>query len=238
MIDKSIIELLGKVAPDRLQDLFAALDLVSSEIKYAQDAVDAASKSAITDSRYDEVSQLVNVSKMLKSYVETINSFLDEYSSKDGKDEENTYENEEVIRQGERRDYSAYDVDDKVAYDLFTHVTYKRPAAFRFKGHKYQVQTWSGMLTAVCGLLCKENKAIFASFPDDKSMQGKRSMRFSTSKANLRVGVLIRNSGVYVETNLSANEVRKTILAMLDKYGISSDEMRIYFRRDLTPLHK
>ena len=237
MVDKSLVDLLGKIDPERLQDLLAALDLVSYELKYAKDAVDSALKQAINQNRHDEIPKLNEVSKALYQYSKKVDTFLEE-NPVDESDDNGNEELEDTAVQEGSVDYSDYDVDDSIPHDLFVSVTHKKPAAFSYKGRKYKATQWNYLLVEVCKMLCKEDRRIFASFVDSKDMQGKRKPRFSRNKDALRKGVIIGDSGVYVETNRSANGIRKTILAMLEKYGMPSDTIKLYIRRDLTSLHK
>jgi hypothetical protein len=231
-----IVKMLKEVAPSHLQDLLAAIGLVADEIEYSKAAVDKNLQNAINRNEYGSVHKLLELSEALHNNKQTLESFLEEHSA-----EEMEVGEDDLIsdnEHAERVDYDSYRVDESVEYDLFSLVTFKRPAAFSFKGKEYNVSTWSRMLISLCELLYEEDNAVFKGFVEDRSMQGKRKPRFTTQKETLRKPVQIKNSNVYIETNLSANDIRKTALAMLDKYGISSDAVKIYLCKDLTTLHE
>ena len=233
-----IIQKLEQVVPSHLQDLIAAISLVSNELEYTKNAVDKNIQNAINQNDYNTVRELLEISEELHKNKSKIDGFIEEHSPED-----ETVETEDVIENDEEQhsngvDYDAYRVDETVSYDLFTPITFKRPAAFSFKDSKYNVATWNGMLVKICGLLNQEDGNIFKEFVNDKSMQGKRKARFSMEKNQLRKGIKVKGSDVYIETNLSANDIRKTILAMLEKYNISSDAVKLYLAKDLTALHE
>ena len=232
-----IIKKLEQVVPSHLQDLIAAICLVSSELEYTKTAIDKNIQNAINQNDYNTVRELLEISKELHNQKIKIDGFIEEQNIED------TVETEDVIESDEDQhnngvDYDAYRVDETVSYDLFTPITFKRPAAFSFKESKYNVATWNGMLVKICGLLNQEDSNIFEEFVNDKSMQGKRKARFALEKNQLRKGIKVKGSDVYIETNLSANDIRKTILAMLDKFSISSDAVKLYLAKDLTALHE
>ena len=232
-----IIKKLEQVVPSHLQDLIAAIGLVSSELEYTKTAIDKNIQNAINQNDYNAVRELLEISEELYNQKIKIDGFIEEQSIED------TVETEDVIESDEDQhnsgvDYDAYRVDETVSYDLFTPITFKRPEAFSFKESKYNVATWNGMLVKICGLLNQEDSNIFKEFVNDKSMQGKRKARFALEKNQLRKGIKVKGSDVYIETNLSANDIRKTILAMLDKFSISSDAVKLYLAKDLTALHE
>ncbi|NCD03811.1 MAG: hypothetical protein EOM00_12630 [Clostridia bacterium] len=232
-----IIHKLEQVVPSHLQDLMAAIGLVSSELEYTKIAVDKNIQNAINQNDYNTVRELLEISEEIHKNKSKFDGFIEEHSSEEIVEAEDVIENDEE-QHSNGVDYDAYRVDETVSYDLFTPITFKRPAAFSFKDSKYNVATWNGMLVKICGLLYQEDSSIFKEFVNDKGMQGKRKARFSIDKNQLRKGIKVKGSDVYIETNLSANDIRKTILAMLEKYSISSDAVKLYLAKDLTALHE
>lgn len=232
-----IVQKLEQAVPSHLQDLFAAISLVSNELEYTKTAIDKNMQNAINMNDYKTIHELLEVSETLHKTKSKIDEFISEYGSEEMVETDFNFDNE-AEQHNDGINYDAYRVDETVSYDLFTSITFKRPAAFSFKNGKYNVATWNGMLIKVCGLLYQEDSNIFNGFVNDKSLQGKRKARFSLDKNQLRKPIKIKGTSVYIETNLSANDIRKTILAMLDKFGISSDSIKIYLSKDLTALHE
>jgi len=85
--------------------------------------------------------------------------------------------------------------------------------------------------------LVKKNNSIFENFVNDGSMQGRTRAYFSMISSEVRKPKKIAGSPVYVETNLSANNIRNIIVNMLEKYNIPKNQYQIYLSKDLTPLH-
>ena len=234
---EELVATLQTVAPSHLQDLLAAIGLVADELSYTKGEIDAAIQRAVIGNQYEEVRKLLAISEALHQNAEKIISFLNDNDIEEPESEEIEPSDSTEDSFPNRINYGEYAVDESVPHDLFSSVTHKKPAAFRYKGRKYNVRTWSGMLLKICELLYEENEELFVSFASDSSMQGKRTPRFSTTKTALRRPAQVKNAGIFIETNLSANKIRKSVLAMLEKYGIASDAVQIYFSKDLTALH-
>lgn len=134
-------------------------------------------------------------------------------------------------------DYQAYAVDSEVIHTLHEDFTYTRPAAFEFKGQRYEVRTWQQMLTKTCEILMAIDPQRFATFEDDPSMRGRKQKRISTNPANIRSPYRLKDSEFYVETNLSANDMRYLIIKILRKYDLKISDFKVFLRADYTSLH-
>ena len=64
------------------------------------------------------------------------------------------------------------------------------------------------------------SKNIFEEFLDDKFMQGKTRIYFSENEKLMSNPEQIKETNIFVETNLSANGIRDLIVKMLDQYRI------------------
>ena len=60
---------------------------------------------------------------------------------------------------------------------------------------------------------------------------------FCTDKKEIRSPRKIGETGIYVMTNMSANQIRNVIEKMLRKYGIKTVEYKIYLKADYTARH-
>jgi hypothetical protein len=135
-------------------------------------------------------------------------------------------------------DYSQYDMDDTVAYDIEdTPVTFKRPAAFSYKGRRYPVTKWKTMLSKLCDLLYKENPEIITGMVNEERQPGVRRVKMSKNKSDIHRPVKISGSDIWLETNRSASDIRVSILVLLDRYREPVDSVKVYFRRDYAALH-
>ncbi len=59
----------------------------------------------------------------------------------------------------------------------------------------------------------------------------------SANKTDIHSPEKIAGSNIWIETNRSASDIRKSILVLLDRYGISTESVKVYFRRDYAALH-
>jgi hypothetical protein len=129
-------------------------------------------------------------------------------------------------------------MDDTVAYDIKdTPVTFKRPAAFSYKGKKYVVTKWKAMLSKLCELLYKENPQIIRGMVTEERQAGVRRVKMSENKSEIHSPVKIAGSNIWLETNRSASDIRRSILVLLERYGEPVDSVKVYFRRDYAALH-
>lgn len=134
-------------------------------------------------------------------------------------------------------DYQAYTVDSEVVHTLHEDFTYTRPAAFEFSGKRIEVRTWQQMLIKTCEMLMALDRERFANFENDPTMQGRKQKLFSTNPANNRNPHKLKDSELYVETNLSANAMRNLIIKMLQKYSLKTSDFKVFLRADYTNLH-
>jgi hypothetical protein len=134
-------------------------------------------------------------------------------------------------------DYQAYAVDTEAVHTLHEDFTYTRPAAFEFKDERVEVRTWQQMLVKTCEMLMDFDYERFSSFENDPTMKGRKQKLFSTNSANNRSPHKIKDSGIYVETNLSANAIRNLIIKMLQKYSLKTSDFKVFLRADYSSLH-
>lgn len=95
--------------------------------------------------------------------------------------------------------------------------TGKRPIAFLLSGTRHQVTSWRNVLREVLAFLSREHREVFSERV--VSIRGKKRPYFSEDADELRDPLEIEGSALYVEGNLSANDivklVEKTVAAVL-----------------------
>jgi len=145
--------------------------------------------------------------------------------------EEEEIEKELITEQ--RQDRTIRELDKTEPHTLDENFTYKRPYGFilgdtAFKG----IKTWRKLLVLVLDELNEKDSNRFAKLPqEEKFISNRGNPLFSKEKHNLREGKRLK-SGVYVEVNLSANDIRKNIKSLLEHFQLSSADMKIYLRED------
>lgn len=60
----------------------------------------------------------------------------------------------------------------------------------------------------------------------------------SANKADIHSPEKIAGSNIWLETNRSAADIRKSILVLLERYGKTAESVKVYFRRDYVALHE
>lgn len=126
-----------------------------------------------------------------------------------------------------------------ITYDLSNDIdfTKKNPKGFIFKNKLYQnITTWKNILIETCKALFKENPILFNDLPYNEDLQGKQNTTyFSTLRTKstinnrnpIRKPYKIPTSNVYVETNLSANNITSIIKKLLLLYTVSLSDYKI-----------
>lgn len=235
-----LLEKLNEYVPDKVIDIVTVIESLSQELEsakaslksnmlIAQNREDYVTSRAIIDLQEDIATKIADLNQVISSPVLQ----LRHSTSSEFAEIENHMSNEDA----ERIDYSLYATDETIAYDLLnTPVTKKRPAAFSFKGYKYEAMTWQEMLLKLSGILYRENPAIMKRLADDYS-EGKHRISISSTSNGMRNPKIIPGSNLYFETNKNALDICRTMGKLLTKYGYLADSVKVFIRRDYSLLH-
>lgn len=239
------IELAGKLkeqTPRHFQDICAALDMLCDELGYTKVSLRKDLMKAQSVDDYTKARSILDTQEELLAQMNRIQHFLNEVGAdlpSPADEEMNDDHNSADDTNDDRIDYSQFDMDDTVAYDIEeTPVTFKRPAAFSFKGNRYPVTKWKGMLSKLCDLLYKENPSIIQTMANEERQPGQRRVKLSTDQSDMNSPVKISGSNIWIETNRSAANIRSWILILLDRYSVPYEQMKVFFRRDYAALHE
>ena len=233
-----LAELIKQYSPAHFRDICAALVSLIDELEYTKAALSQDLMNAQNRDDFARAREILDALEALSLKIAAIKDLLppDAEEETDEDDEETSWE--EGADSTDRPDYSLYDMDDTVAYDIEnTPVTFKRPAAFSYKGRRYQVTKWRTMLSRLCDILYREDPAIIRSMANEPRQAGKTYVKMSTNKDDLHSPMQIAGSDIWVETNRSASDIRKYILELLKRYDIPNEAVKVYFRRDYAALH-
>lgn len=97
-------------------------------------------------------------------------------------------------------------------------------SAFVFNGTQYKVRSWKDLLMAMCDILIKTHSTEFEKV---LNIRGRKRPYFTRNSNELRIPQEVNETGVFVETNLSANNIVKICLDMISIFGYSEDELKI-----------
>lgn len=100
----------------------------------------------------------------------------------------------------------------------------KNIASFSLNGNEYEVTTWREFLIMSCTLMKLHHNKDFAKVLEIK---GRKNFYFSKTPDNFRSPEKISGSGIYVETNLSANQIVKVVQRIITVFGYSEDSLDI-----------
>lgn len=247
---KRIIEFIQSETTENEVNLLAAYQAIDYMLSEEQKIIDCYIPQLISNRDYDRVNKYVEMSKIVsetylnmlelaQEYGLDINKTMDEEKSEKREIVNEVLEDDiELLFLNDKKiNYENYRVDESVAYEVMTDFCHMKPAAFSLDGIRYPARLWKLVLLKTCELLWKKNHNIFEDFLEDKFMQGKTRKYFSVDNSDMTRPELINGTDIFVETNLSANNVRDVIIKMLDKYRIPHVAYKIYLSKDLNPLH-
>ena len=237
---QQLSDLLKNYSPAHFRDICASLSLVSDELEYTKSALSKDLMDAQHQNDFYRAREILDIQEALLQRISDIRSILSysEVAIKELDSSDDTEIGVDDTSLDERPDYSLYSMDDTVAYDIVdTPVTFKRPAAVSYKGKRYPVTKWRTLFVRICELLYKEDPSIIKSMINEPRRSGRKRVKMSYNKADIHSPVKIAGSDIWLETNRSASDIRKSILVLLDRYGIQSDSVKVYFRRDYAALH-
>lgn len=235
-----LAELIKTYSPAHFRDICAALTSLADEMEYTKAALSSDLMSAQNQDDFPRAREILDAQEELSQRIMDLRRLIADTGVEDEPEESVDVDagDESGSEPGERVDYSLYDMDDTVAYDIEdTPVTFMRPAAFSFNGKRYQVTKWKTMLVKLCDLLYKENPEIIKGMAGEERQTSRKRVKMSVNKADIHNPEKISGSNIWVETNRSASDIRKSILILLDRYGIPTESVKVYFRRDYAALH-
>lgn len=147
--------------------------------------------------------------------------------------EETTTETIEERTPRERRERIIRAMDDKQPHGLDESFTFKRPCGFSLGDSLHrEVNTWRKMLELVCQHLAQADARRFAGLASTPAFVSKQGNPWlSRNRDDLRMPLDVSN-GLYAECNLSANDICKLILKLLEAFGIAEDDCIVFLRED------
>lgn len=124
---------------------------------------------------------------------------------------------------------TANELDQSDFHTLDESFTYTTPYGFTLNGSTFKgIKNWKVLYINVLYELRRINPSLFLKLPYEKRLITKRgNFIFSKDRHKLRIYEEIKDC-FFVETNLSANNIRNIIIDLLDYFDIEQSEMKIY----------
>jgi hypothetical protein len=234
-----LTELLKTEAPAHLKEICTTLRDLSNKMEYVKYALSNNLLAAQNQDDFSKAHKIIDAQEELTMRIDKIQQYL-EYADIEETESETTKDVQQKSSVlGDRIDYSQYNTDDTVAFPLAdASVTFKKPAAFTFERKRYAVTNWKEMLVKLCNILYSKNPQIIREMMNEKRQLGKVGVKMSTNKENIHSPVRIADSNIWIETNRSAADIQKKMLAILEIYELPLDSVLFFFRRDYTVLHE
>lgn len=125
------------------------------------------------------------------------------------------------------------ELNKKEPHSLTEDFKYKRPYGFVLKETPYKNKlTWSELYMQFCTHLRNTDQNIFSSLESNQDHISNRNNKyFSSQPSDLRSPQKC-GSSMYVEMNLSANQIRDSIKRLLKTFNIKYTDLTIYLRED------
>lgn len=95
---------------------------------------------------------------------------------------------------------------------------------FEFGGSSHPVDSWIAMLLSLCAILQARHPKEFQRV---LSLVGRKRPYFSENPDALRLPKKLDHSGIFVETNLSANSIARICFEMVSLFGYSDSDLAI-----------
>ncbi len=132
-----------------------------------------------------------------------------------------------------RRDRIVKELDTTAPHTLDEDFTYKRPYGFILGESAYKgLKTWKNLYINVLHILREKDARRFSTLKQaEEFISSQGNPQFSETEDPLRVGEKVTD-GFFAEINLSANNLRNNIKALLEYFKIDPQEMKIYLRED------
>ena len=103
----------------------------------------------------------------------------------------------------------------------------KSISSFIFKGNRYEVKYWIDVLIQISKLIYNIH---YSSFNKVLQLQGRKRPYFTKNPDELRVPQQIENSDIYMETNLSSNQIIKIVISVISLFGYSEKDFSVETR--------
>jgi len=125
------------------------------------------------------------------------------------------------------------ELDKTTPHNLDENFTFKRPYGFILGNTAVKgIKTWRNLFILTLDELHGKDPSLFAKLPEEKKFISNRGKPlFARDRESLREGMGLK-SGLYVEVNLSANDISKNIKTLLEYFQLDPKTMKIYLRED------
>jgi hypothetical protein len=225
-----IIKFIDENLPEELNEISSSIELLQEILNKTRNKINHSILDLTKANKHEEAREFLDKSEELSGFIKIIDQVNEEIAAI----------TKEEVKKGDIPDYERYYVDNTKTHYLNEDYTFKRPYAFVLKENGAKVSTWVQMLLETCKILIEIDDNLFRAFTNDKDFKGRsRSyLSYEIKSMNKPEKIELHEEDIYVETNLSANDIIRIIRKMIKKYGIGIKEYKIYLKADYSDLHK
>ncbi|HEY9862607.1 MAG TPA: hypothetical protein V6D21_00345, partial [Candidatus Obscuribacterales bacterium] len=98
----------------------------------------------------------------------------------------------------------------------------KNITGFTFQGSKYKVRYWRELLITVCNLMKSNHEGEFEKV---LTLKGRKRPLFSNDPSQLMQTEQIKGTDIYVEINLSSDQIMKNVKKIIALFGYPEDSI-------------
>lgn len=233
----SLIDFCKQNFPERTIDLCEAIDLMVDTLTNLKSDLGKSMSTLVDNDDYDSIDEYKNHAKSVAQIIQNLNNISNDITINDTDEEEQISEIKDSDCADINYNDKVFNADSNIPHTLYEDFTYTKPAGIEIEDTYLEANEWRDVFNKCCQYLLNKDSDIFSSFLSDTTMQGRKCKYFSYDSSELREGVRVKGSKIYIEYNVNATFVRNIIIKMLEKYEIPKRNCHIFIRRDLTSLH-
>jgi hypothetical protein len=218
-------------APDRTRAILEDLEAVRENLLALSgdiwDGIDRQDLAAFDDgvrfmrSYIEKMTEFDRLAADLSGLIQQYTQVSLESSEETG--EEDLERNERIIRELNREEPHSIDED----------FTYKRPHGFILASQATSgITTWRRLYELVCRQLYQRDSARFVSLVENPEFISNRGNHSVTQEPDSLRKAGEVGGGLFVECNLSANDIRDMIRRLLIAFEIELNQLRLFLRQD------
>jgi predicted type IV restriction endonuclease len=100
--------------------------------------------------------------------------------------------------------------------------------SFTFRGVRYDVRFWKDLLIGISEIMLANHKD---TFPQILNLVGRKRPYFTRNPDELRVPERIDDIDIFVEINVSANQIVRLAISIVSLFGYSQDDLKLDFKK-------
>lgn len=212
------------------EEMYSSFDFFVRNFIDIKNKVSENLQEKIAQNSLDNTEEQLTYLKKIDSLIKDLETICKKYNPDDFADKE-----EPIKKPAEKINYDAYKVDNEEKHYLDEDFTNTKPFAFSFLGQKYITSQWKKFYLQTCEILIQQDSNKFKNLI--YSFKGKAKPYLSYNAGKLRVPKELSN-GMYIETNMSANDITGNIKTLLKEYDYKEKDFIIYLNKDYSDLHQ